>query len=199
MKVLVIYAHPNRESFNHAILDRFTRGLVDGGHDHEVVDLYEIGFDPCFRLEDYNQYVGGKMPSDVVEQQEKVSWANALVFIAPVWWMHFPAILKGWVERVFSHDFAYRMTDDGWSGEVKGRIGLLRHEKALIISTTFFSEHNYRNTGMQEAMGKIVDEYGFQYPGIQNVQHVYFYGAVSVDDETRKGYLDTAYRLGREF
>lgn len=198
MKVLTIYAHPNRESFNHAVLDCFTRGLKDGGHDSDVVDLYEIGFDPCFRLEDYNQYTGGRLPADVVAQQEKVAWADVLVFIAPVWWMHFPAILKGWVERVFTYNFAYRMTDEGWKGDVKDRVGLLKHKKALIITTTFFSEANYKQTGLQDAMGKIVDEYGFQYPGIKDVQHVYFYGVASVDDDTRKKYLDRAYRLGKE-
>ena len=57
---------------------------AEGGHDYAVEDLYEIGFDPCFRIEDYNQYTGGPLPADVVAQQEKVTWAGALVFIAPV-------------------------------------------------------------------------------------------------------------------
>jgi len=50
MKVLVVYAHPNPQSFNHAVLEAFTRGLRDGGHTFEVDDLYAIKFDPCLKL-----------------------------------------------------------------------------------------------------------------------------------------------------
>jgi NAD(P)H dehydrogenase (quinone) len=64
----------------------------------------------------------------------------ALAFIAPVFWLHFPAILKGWFERVCAYGEAYALTADGWRGEVRGRIPLLRHGKVLVISTTLFLE-----------------------------------------------------------
>jgi putative NADPH-quinone reductase len=91
------------------------------------------------------------------------------------------------------------MTEDGWKGDVKDRVALLRNKKALIVSTTYFSEENYRQTDLQDAMEKIVGEYGLQYPGIKNVQHVYFYNVYFVDDGLRKKYLDTAFQLGKEF
>ena len=53
MKVLIVYAHPNPKSFNHAVLENFARGLTDGGHTYEVVDLYEIKFDPVYNLQDF--------------------------------------------------------------------------------------------------------------------------------------------------
>ena len=69
-------------------------------------------------------------PRDVAEQQAKVARADALAFIAPVYFVGFPAILKGWIERVFSLGFAFGMTADAWRGDVAGRIPLLTHEKA---------------------------------------------------------------------
>src|SRR5512137_141725 len=68
MKVLTVFAHPNRKSFCHAILDQFTRGLKDAGHTSEVVDLYAIRFDPVFRTWDFASYVHESMPLDILEE-----------------------------------------------------------------------------------------------------------------------------------
>jgi NAD(P)H dehydrogenase (quinone) len=57
VRVLVVYAHPNPASFCHAVLERVTSGLRDGGHSHEVIDLHAIGFDPVFGNRDYNQFI----------------------------------------------------------------------------------------------------------------------------------------------
>ena len=97
----MVYAHANPESFNHAVLEAFTKGLEDGGHTLEVVDLYAIKFDPCLTLDEFAQFTRPlQTPKDVLDQQEKVNQADALVFIYPVWWWSFPAILRGWFDRV---------------------------------------------------------------------------------------------------
>ena len=69
--------------------------------------------------------------------------AEALVFIAPVYFIGFPAILKGWVERVFSLGFAFALKPEAWRGDIRGRMPLLHHRKALILNTTFFDEASY--------------------------------------------------------
>jgi NAD(P)H dehydrogenase (quinone) len=84
------------------------------------------------------KFVRRLRPRDIVEQQKKIARAQGLAIIAPVWFVGFPAILKGWIERVFSYGFAYHLTPDGWRGDIKGRVPLFEHEKALIISTTLF-------------------------------------------------------------
>jgi NAD(P)H dehydrogenase (quinone) len=137
-------------------------------------------------------------PRDVLEQQEKIAQAQALAIIAPVWFVGFPAILKGWIERVFTYGFAFSMKPDGWQGEIQGRIPLFKHEKALIISTTLFNEKAY-HAGLGQAMKRLIDDFGFRYPGIKNVEHVYFYSVSAVDAATRQDYLQQAYRLGRDF
>src|SRR5512143_4080807 len=68
MRVLTVYAHPNPQSFCHALLERFTQGLREAGHEVEVVDLYAIRFDPVFRTEDFASYVHESMPLEVLEQ-----------------------------------------------------------------------------------------------------------------------------------
>jgi len=133
-----------------------------------------------------------------VDQQKKVAEAQGLVIISPVWFVGFPAILKGWIERVFTYGFAYSLTPERWRGDIKGRIPLFKHEKALLISTTLFNEKSYQ-TGLSEAMKKLIDDFGFRYPGIKNVEHVYFYSVSAVGDEARRGCLQEAYRLGKEF
>lgn len=200
MKVLVVYAHPNPQSFNHAVLDAFCRGLEEGGHTREVVDLYAIGFDPRLSAEEFAQLTSARETArDVREQQEKVAWADGLAFVFPVVWMGFPAILKGWIERIFSIGFAYQVNEAGARGNLEGRIGLLRHHKALLMSTTHWSKESYERSGLRAAMQKIMVNYALEFPGIDRVEHVFLYGVLAADAETRSTYLDKAYRLGESF
>jgi NAD(P)H dehydrogenase (quinone) len=137
-------------------------------------------------------------PPDVAEQQAKVARADALAFVAPVYFVGFPAILKGWIERVFSLGFAFGMTADAWRGDDHGRRPLLNHEKALIIQTTIWNEQSYE-AGLKAAMKALIDEYALHYPGIKRIEHEYLHAVHGADDVTRGLYLDRAYRLGREF
>ena len=137
-------------------------------------------------------------PRDVLEQQAKVVRADALAFVCPVYFVGFPAILKGWVERVFTLGFAFGLTPAGWRGDIGGRVPLLKHAKALIIQTTIFDEVSYRSR-LKDAMTTLVDEFALRYPGIKQVEHEYLYAVHGADDATRRRYLDRAYTLGREF
>lgn len=245
MRVLVVYAHHNPQSFTRAVLDQVTRGLADGGHEFEVIDLYAIGFDPVFTAHDGAQFVHhttplelldrellaqamvasagnpikrmlarrwlrGKsladvvrlyeqnQPPDVRAHQAKVARADGLIFIAPVFWMGFPAILKGWMERVFAYGFAYTLDDKGWAGDLEGRIPLLRQRKGLIITPTFFTEDEYDN-GWRDAMDTILCDWCLKMAGVRETEHVYFYAVVAVGAEGRAQYLEQAYQLGKEY
>jgi NAD(P)H dehydrogenase (quinone) len=144
------------------------------------------------------KFIHEHRPKDVIAQWEKVKNAQGLAFIAPTFWLHFPAILKGWFERVFSYGDAYALTPVGWGGEAKGRVPLLHHGKALVISTTLFKEEDYKSA-CESPMTRIIDDWGLRYPGVKRVEHVYFYGVPVVDDETRRSYLERSYKLGKEF
>jgi len=191
MNVLIVYAHPNPKSFNHAILEEFTRGLKDGGHTYEIVDLYDVDFDPCVKLEELAQFSGGQVAKDALDQQQKVASADALAFIHPMWGWSFPAILKGWLDRVFSYGFAYTTSEEGMKG-------LLKHSKVSLFSSTGGPEEYYKSAGYVDAHMKISNGY-FNPAGILNVSYTYFYAVQTVSDEERRKYLNTAYRQGSSF
>lgn len=137
-------------------------------------------------------------PKDVLAQQEKVARAQGLAFIAPVHFLSFPVMLKGWLDRVWTPGFAYDLTAEAWRGDINGRRGLLTHQKALIMQTTIWDERSY-DTGLRDAMRKVIDEYTLTYPGIKTVEHALFYAVHGADDDTRRGYLERARGLGRHF
>jgi NAD(P)H dehydrogenase (quinone) len=129
---------------------------------------------------------------DVLEQQQKVASAEALAFVAPVHFLSFPAILKGWLDRVWTPGFAYDLTAEAWRGDINGRRPRLTHKKALIIQTTIFDQRAY-DAGLRDAMRMVIDEFTLTYPGVQNVEREYFYAVHGADDATRRRYLERAY------
>ncbi|MGW3484052.1 NAD(P)H-dependent oxidoreductase [Rhodococcus indonesiensis] len=142
--------------------------------------------------------IRSRMPKDVLAQQAKVAAADALAFIAPIHYCNFPSILKGWIDRVWTLDFAFGLTSEGWHGDVNGRIPLLEHRRVLIMTSTIFDKDSY-DTGVRDAIGKVLDEWGFRFPGIQDVEHVYFYAATAATPEKVQQYLRQAYDLGLSF
>ncbi len=144
------------------------------------------------------KFIHTHRPKDVMDQWNKVKNAQGLVFISPVFWCHFPAIMKGWFERVFAYGDAYALTPDGWHGNVKGRVPLLQHEKALIMNTTLFSEEDYQ-ASLAAPMKWLIDDWGLRYPGVKKVEHVFFYRVSATDEATRQSYLTRAYELGKNF
>jgi NAD(P)H dehydrogenase (quinone) len=147
--------------------------------------------------DDLIKLINSQKPKDVLEQQKKVSEADVLVIITQVFWMHFPALVKGWMERILTYGFAYKLNEKGWRGDPDGRIPLLKIKKAVIMHPTFFNEEVYREKGFKTAMEKTIDEWSFRYPGIEKVDHLYFHSILSVSLETRKKYLEIAYLKGK--
>lgn len=144
------------------------------------------------------RFVREHAPKDAREQWQKVAAADGLAFIAPVFWLHFPAILKGWFERVFAYGSAYALTDEGWHGSATGRVPLMHHDKALVISTTLFSEADY-DADWKYPMTRIIDDWGLRYPGVKQVEHVYFYEVAIAEPRQLEEYLRQARQLGRDY
>jgi len=142
--------------------------------------------------------INAQRPKDVLKQQKKVAEADVLVIITQVFWLHFPAIVKGWMERVLTYGFSYRLNEKGWKGDPDGRIPLLKIKKAIIMQPAFFNEKVYREKGFKEAMEKTIDEWSLKYPGIENVDHIYFHSILAVTAETRRKYLEVAYAKGKK-
>jgi NAD(P)H dehydrogenase (quinone) len=192
MKVLVVFAHPRRASFTGALLDQFISGLLEAGHNAEIVDLYREGFNPCLGEEDFAQFnEGGVMPLDVLREQARVEAADALGFVFPVWWWTFPAILKGWIDRVWSQGWAYDFT-------LEKTTGLLRKHKAVLLCNGGTSHQTYCKYGYYGAMQRQLDTGIMRYCGIEQTA-IYIFPGVDNLKDARPAYLAKAKEIGRCF
>ncbi|MFC5652357.1 NAD(P)H-dependent oxidoreductase [Paenibacillus solisilvae] len=183
MNHLIVAAHPNPESFNHAILQTAVQALKAKGHEVVVRDLYALQFEPVLTLEDFSALRTGQIPSDIKAEQEYIASADVITFVYPIWWTGLPAILKGYVDRVFAYGFAYAYGKDGTIEK------LLPGKKGLFINTHGTPGEIYDSNGMTDALKKTSDVGIFEFCGIEVVDHLLF-GAVSqVDDAARKEML----------
>lgn len=137
-------------------------------------------------------------PADVRAQQAEVARAEGLAFIAPIFWMGFPAILKGWLERVFAYGFAYTLTPQGWAGDLEGRVPLLGQRRGLIITPTFFTRADY-DARWRDAVDTVLCDWCLHMAGVAETDHVYLYSAAAVSAEERSRYLERAHDLGRRY
>jgi len=110
MHVHIIYTHPSEKSFAAQVRDEFIRGLIQASHSYSLSDLYAMDFKSDLSEYEYEQTCGLKLPEltqDVIDEQNKINFSDALVFIYPVYWTEAPAKLVGWFDRVWSQGFAY--------------------------------------------------------------------------------------------
>ncbi|MEB3223131.1 MAG: NAD(P)H-dependent oxidoreductase [Candidatus Sericytochromatia bacterium] len=191
MNQLIVYAHPNPASFSKALCDGIAETYRAQGHAVVVRDLYDLGFDPVLKGADFAAMKAGELPADITTEQGHVTWADAITVIYPVWWTGLPAILKGWVDRVFLYGFAYAYGEGGIQPLLKGK-------KALLVSCHGTPTEYY--AGMQAAMKQTSDAGIFEFCGFEVVDHLFFGAVPSVDDATRQGYLAQAREAaGRHF
>lgn len=191
MNNLVVYAHPNSKSFGKGIVEAVVKASEDKNADVRVRDLYEIGFNPILKPEDFEAFQSGKAPEDIAIEQEHVNWADVITFVYPVWWASFPAMLKGYIDRVFSYGFAYEYVDGVPNGLLKGK-------KALLLCTTGTPSEIYAATGMHNSMKQTTDQGIFSFSGLEEVKHAFFGAVPSVTDETRKDYLKQVEKIVKE-
>ncbi|ERI91872.1 flavodoxin-like protein [Clostridiales bacterium oral taxon 876 str. F0540] len=184
MKHLIVYAHPYSESFNHAILETTVNALKNNGHEVTVRDLYQLNFQPVLKAEDTAAMRDGRVPDDIKTEQEYIEKADAITLIYPIWWTGLPAILKGYIDRVFSYGFAYAVGNEGI-------IKLLKGKKGFIINTHGTSKEVYDANGMTAGLKVTSDTGIFDFTGIEPVEHLLFGSVPYVDDAARKDMLKT--------
>jgi NAD(P)H dehydrogenase (quinone) len=180
MKNLVVFAHPYSKSFGKGIVETIEAEALKNGSETRVRDLYEIGFDPVLKGSDLINLRSGNYAEDIKAEQEHIKWADIITLVYPVWWAGLPAMLKGYVDRVFANGFAFA------NGE-NGPVGLLGDKKAILFSTTGFPSDLYDQIGMHKSMKQTSDEAIFGFCGIEVIKHVFF-GAIpfSTEDDRQK-------------
>lgn len=183
MKIAVIHTHPNPDSFTYSLREAVVSQLQELGHQVQDRDLYTLQFDPVLSLEEFADSKSGQYREDVRAEQAYIQWADYLIFIYPLWWGTMPALLKGYIDRVFAYGFAYEVAD----GEVKQ---LLTAKKVILITTMGNSDRHYRAIQMYDAMKKTVDAGIFEFAGMNVLEHKYYASVTSVNETTRKEMLE---------
>ena len=184
MNVFIVYAHPEPKSFNAALKDQAISELTAQGHSVKISDLYAMNFKAVadrndfldlqdkeflkYAAEQKHAAATGTFAPDIREEQEKLLWANFVIFQFPIWWYSSPAILRGWFDRVFAAGFIY--------GAKFGRYdtGGLAGRKAMLSVTTGSPKGAYTPIGMD---GDLVDK--ILYPINHGI--IYFSGMQPVE------------------
>jgi NAD(P)H dehydrogenase (quinone) len=152
MKILIVHAHYEPQSFNTALKDTAVQTLTDAGHEVRVSDLYAMNWNPVASKADFSQPSNpdycvyaleqrkgvetGTLAQDIQDEIEKVEWCDLLILNFPIFWFSAPAMLKGWIDRVFVSGRFYggkRFYDKG------GMLG----KKALVTVTLGGQEHMF--------------------------------------------------------
>ena len=129
MNVLVVYAHPNPESFNATIYKLVRSELQACGHQIQCLDLYKEAFESCMSQQEWVVYMTKDNTDDKNVYIDQLKWAEALVLIYPTWWMGQPAIMKGWFDRIWLPGIAASFGPEGVQP------GLTNIKKIMVITT----------------------------------------------------------------
>jgi len=202
MNVLLLLAHPERRSFNGAMFDTARTTLEAAGHSVVVSDLYRAGFDPVSSRRNFTSSkdanylklqaeelwaseVGGFAP-EVEAEIAKIESAELMIWQFPLWWFGMPAILKGWVDRVFAMGRTYGNGHIYETGKFKGK-------RALLSLTTSGPEQAYLKDGFNgdlNAMLRPIQRGMLSFTGFSVLRPQVAYGPVRVDDAQRQAWLE---------
>ena len=139
--ITVYLAHPSPNSLNGATARAITEELTAAGHTVELRDLYRLGFEPLLTEADTSAYATGTVPPDVATEQRIIAAADGIVLVYPTWWWSYPAMLKGFIDRVFTMGFA-------WEAGPEGVVGKLGNKPFFVAVTHGASRELYQTLGV---------------------------------------------------
>ncbi len=202
MNILIVYAHPEPQSFNGAMKDTAVEVLTGADHHVQVSDLYAMKFDPaggpvdfmeredpsCFRYqrEQIHAHKSGMYTPELKAEMDKLLWADLVMFQFPLWWFSLPAILKGWVDRVFAMGFSY---DLGRAYDT----GFFPHKRGMLALTTGGPPPTYTAQGKNGDIHQLllhINRGMLYFLGLQVLPPFIAYSAARVPPEQRAQYLD---------
>ncbi|WP_429841230.1 NAD(P)H oxidoreductase [Brevibacillus sp. FIR094] len=185
MKVLTVVTHPRTNSLTFAVAERFVQGLKDAGHEVEVLDLHRIGFNPVLWEGDEPDWNNGdkKYSEEVEIEMERMNKHDALAFIFPIWWFSIPAMLKGYIDRVWNNGFAY--------GSSK-----LHHKHILWIGLAAATKEQFAKRNYDEMMRHHLNVGIADYVGLHDSKVEFLYDTLAIDPAHIDWLFNHAYELG---
>lgn len=193
MNILVILGHPDPRSFNHALAGGVQDALRADGHRVICHDLCAEGFDPLLPAAEIPE--SGVVADDVRRHGEALRSADGIVVVHPNWWGQPPAVLKGWVDRVFRPGVAYRF-EEGDSGEGVP-VGLLRAKAAVVLNTSNTPDARER-TVFGDPLDRLWKDCIFGLCGVSRVHRRTFGVVVTSTPDQRRAWIQEAQALCRD-
>lgn len=185
MKILTVVSHPRVNSLTFSVADRFLQGLADAGHETEMLDLHRSGFNPVLWEADEPDWSSDrKIYSPEVEaEMERMKKYDALAYIFPIWWFNLPAMLKGYIDRVWNNGFAY--------GSNK-----LHHKQVLWLGLAAAPKELFEKRQYDKMLSQHLNIGIANYCGISNSQVEILYDTLDSRAEIFESLLMRAYHLG---
>jgi NAD(P)H dehydrogenase (quinone) len=188
MKTLIVTAHPDPESLTAGIAELVRVALEPG--EVEIADLAAEGFDPRFGAADRHSYrVGGEFPDDVAAEHRRLDAADHLVLVFPVWWWSMPALLKGWVDRVFVNGWAFDVGGPDGDGGADGDGGMRRNLGGLTVHLLLVAGDDagtYEKHGYEQALEAQVGHGIIDYVGARRGATAWVHDSERDDDAGRR-------------
>ncbi|MGQ1889839.1 NAD(P)H-dependent oxidoreductase [Thermophagus sp. OGC60D27] len=185
MQHLIISAHPNKNSFSNALAEALAADSRNNNANPMIRNLYEIDFNPILTNSDLSQIKDGLIPPDISREQKLLKEADLISIVYPLWWGSFPAVLKGYFDRVLTNGFAFKISTDGPEGLLKGK-------KIVLHTSMGNSVEEYEKKGILDAFRQIHGNEVFGFCGIEIVGH-FFYPRISDSSEEMKNrYIEKA-------
>lgn len=203
MNVLILHAHPEEKSFSSSLKNIAEDHFKQLGHNVVVKDLYKMNFNPVVSRADFksevnseyfqimkeqmNAHVNKSFDDDLKAEMDALVWADLVVLNFPLWWSSFPAILKGWFDRVIAFGFAYHPR------EMHYETGAFKGKKAMCVVTAGGSQQAYSEGGEHGDLNKILDHiyHGlFYYTGMTVLPPYYTWRTHLADQDTLKTYIE---------
>jgi NAD(P)H dehydrogenase (quinone) len=167
MDHLIVVAHPLIDSVTIKLARAYSLELKALRHQPRMHDLYRMGFNPVLSAAELEPVRKGREgPSDVAQAQAAVASADAIAVIYPLWWATMPAMLKGYIDRVFARGFAY----EGSGGETRG---LLSGKQCVLITLSGSPMASLRETGEWSAINQLQDCHIFRSSGFELLEHLH--------------------------
>lgn len=190
MHAIIVLSHPKPDSLTHAVAHRLAQGILDSDplHSVETADLCAEGFDPRFSRADIDLHLAASPPADdVANEHRRLDRADALILVYPIYWWSFPALLKGWIDRVFTRGWAY--DEDAHGRLVKKLSHLAVHQIALGGA----DQRTYARHGYFGSMKNQIDHGIFSYCGARRINSELL---LPSDHNFPAAHLDAAYLHG---
>lgn len=185
--IVVINGHPDPQSFCAALTEAYSKGASGSGAEVRIIDLSHIQFEPVLK---YGYRQRTELEPDLLKAQELIRWADHLVFVYPTWWGAMPAVLKGFIDRVFLPGFAFKYRDNSqlWDKLLTGKTA---HLLVTMDTPAWYNRWIYRHAGHQVMKRNIL-----HFCGIKPVRITEISPVRPSSKEQRAKWLEKARMLG---